>query len=138
MEDSTKFVRYPKVREFLEREFMRYMLREGMRGSIAAWARALEMEPVSLGRYMQGTYKPGSTVQDKLAEKLGPGIYLACDTTPKVPKDKDLLEIVNGWHDLPRGERNALFHDFQEALRRAKEREAEAKALIEDKRLPSV
>lgn len=72
------------------------------------FARWLGIGNANLTNYMSGLRKPAAEFVEKLADKLGPAVYDKLDLPRKLPRDKMLLYIVDGWGDFSEQERREL------------------------------
>ncbi len=97
-------VRYPKIQEFLMQSFTRFIaMRARQTGRIPSqreFADYLGVGPASLSQWFTGQRPIAARWQNVLAEKLGPGIYEACDVPARLPENQELRSIVADWYQL--------------------------------------
>lgn len=110
---------YENLAKYLEEEFRKYYILSGGRRSQTDFARWLGISPTNLSKYMNGVQAPDAKNQDRLADKLGPGIYDVLGVPRRVPSgDKKLNKFVSLlfdiWPRMTSDERDNLFDALEE------------------------
>ena len=97
--------------KFMNMAFLKYDAERGRKSSQAEFAGWLELPPETISRYMRGLTTPSGVNLQKLADRLGPGIYDALGVPRRMPSEKrypELARLLESWHELTPDEQEML------------------------------
>lgn len=89
-----------KFRDFMNDEFIKWMIKDRRARSQNDFARWLGVSAASLSQWMSGTRKPTGANVHKLGDKLGPEVYELLELPPMMPRDPGIMLIAKLWHKL--------------------------------------
>jgi transcriptional regulator with XRE-family HTH domain len=121
---------YNELAKYLEEEFRKYYIHSGGRRSQTDFARELGISPTNLSKYMNGVQAPDAKNQDRIAAKLGPGIYDVLGVPRRVPSgdkkmNKFISLLVEFWPKMTSDEKDNLLDALAEKASRHSDVEKE-------------
>jgi hypothetical protein len=126
-------VKYPKIKAFLVQAFTRYINMEARRtGNIpkqSDFAKFLGVQATSLGQWITGKRPIADKWQHVIAQKLGPGVYEACDAPVRMPETGELRTIAKDWYNLEPEQQEAILAQMRDMV---KQNEKKSQFHIED------
>jgi len=101
---DNKFARY------IEQAYIAYQARQGRRVSVSEFAKALGVSQALVSHWMSGVRKPGRDVVAKVANVLGPDVYIAAGY---IPDDPQVQELLTYWFHLPPEEKPKILANLR-------------------------
>ena len=100
-----------KLEDWLERKYLEWQFHEGRR-TLAEFAEYLNIPRPLLSHYMNGRAKPKLDNIEKLANKLGPGIYDLMGYQRPDPSFKEIRQIYDKATEVEKTELKRIFRDW--------------------------
>lgn len=87
------------------------------------YAKHLGISNANLTNYMTNLRRPSAEFVETLADALGPQVYDKLDLPRKMPKNKDVLYVVDAMADFTEAERKELLEHVRNMRDKRKKRE---------------
>lgn len=82
---------YPKLSKFMNEAWLKYFMRHHGGVSQNDFGTWLGVSSSNVSRYIRGVVMPDPANQDKIAARLGVGIYDACEVARRIPPSEKVL-----------------------------------------------